>query len=470
MSGGRSFVGIQEFPSFRRRFRLPPDDSHSILFEADPVIYILLTDPIKLMRKSQLIRVLFAIGAVLLLSAQFSNGDSASEEAIVTSGSNSIRSLRTKALALELEDIWFIGDSITQSNADGDGAGSPRKSLYDLFVLQNVSFSYTGHFTANVDGLPSSGSTAATNLYRYHSGISGSVIGNNSGSRVGMTQNMDRNRNFWFTGRLATVKPEIILIMLGTNDVAQQIDLANAPARISVLVDKILSLRGVGNPAIFVASIPPNRRSRIEISNVASFNAALPDVVASQRIAGRDIYLVDMFTVLNGDYANAMRPDNLHPNSVGNDHIGQAWFDAIMHRFAPAPGTSFADWQTDNFGSVLASEGAPESNPDGDLHDNFHEFVFGGDPNVRDDNLREPAEFDGAALRMTRREPSSASLSYTLEESLTLEASGWSEVTDADIEVLATEGDFERVEFTRPGGFLTSPSNFYRLGGEESSP
>jgi hypothetical protein len=77
----------------------------------------------------------------------------------------------------DLGPIWFIGDSITQSNADGDANGSPRKSLYDKLTAGGYTFSYTGHFTANTDGLPATGGTAATNLYHYHSGVSGAVIG-----------------------------------------------------------------------------------------------------------------------------------------------------------------------------------------------------------------------------------------------------------------------------------------------------
>ncbi len=54
----------------------------------------------------------------------------------------------------DLGAIWCIGDSITQSNADGDSSGSPRKALYDLLIANDYDFTYTGHFTANVDGLP----------------------------------------------------------------------------------------------------------------------------------------------------------------------------------------------------------------------------------------------------------------------------------------------------------------------------
>ncbi len=51
----------------------------------------------------------------------------------------------------------------------------------------------------------------------------------------------------------------------------------------------------------------------------------------------RDVMLVDQFTGLDDDYAAAMRPDNLHPDAVGNKIIGVAWYAAIEVRAVPEP-------------------------------------------------------------------------------------------------------------------------------------
>lgn len=366
--------------------------------------------------------------------------------------------------ALNLGDIWLIGDSITQSNADGDANSSPRKSLYDLLKPQNVNFTYTGHFADNVDGLPASGGTAETNIYHYHSGVSGIRIGT---ANDGMTQNLP---SYWGQGRIATVKPEIILMMLGTNDVLGDVDAQTAPARLSALIDEIMSFSGVGTPTIFVSTIPPSNLGPAATARALAFNSALPDVIAAQRIAGRDIYLVDAYTPLNANYANTMQPDGIHPNATGNGVIGEIWYDAIMHRFAPQPGKNFSDWQIDHFGSTSATNSGEGGNPDGDLANNLYEFAFGGNPRVADDNVRIAVDFDGTALRITRRKPISASLVYKLEESSTLEAQSWSKVTDDSINVLSTNGDFERVEYTRSGGFRGSTRNFYRLSVKQAWP
>ncbi|MGC4005921.1 MAG: SGNH/GDSL hydrolase family protein [Pirellulales bacterium] len=226
-----------------------------------------------------------------------------------------------------LGDIWFIGDSITQSNSDGDANGSPRKSLFDKLTAGGYTFGYTGHTTLNTDGL-----TGAA--YTSHSGISGSTIGANTGGRQDMTAGIP---GWWTTGLLLTNKPNVILIMLGTNDINSNINIATAPSRMTTLVDTIFAQSGIGNPTVMIATIPPNRISTTTQTNVAAFNAALPGIVSGLRGTGKDVYLIDQFTPINDLYATAMRPDNLHPNALGNDLIGQTWFNAIQAMAVPEP-------------------------------------------------------------------------------------------------------------------------------------
>lgn len=238
----------------------------------------------------------------------------------------------------DLGAIWFIGDSITQSNADGDSSGSPRKSLYDLLIADGYTFTYTGHFTANVDGLPATGATPADNLYHYHSGISGSVLGDGFSWRTGMTQSM---QTFWESGRLAEVKPNIILILMGANDVDQNVDLPNAPARLVTMIETIYALSGIGDPTIILSTITPNKSTLPQDPiGVDAFNAEIPGIVASFRQQGKDVRLIDLYTAINSDYATNMRFDNLHPNATGNDVMAQQWFNAITE-FWPGTLSSF---------------------------------------------------------------------------------------------------------------------------------
>ena len=236
----------------------------------------------------------------------------------------------------DLGAIWFVGDSITQSNADQDASGSPRKYTFDLLTAAGYSFSVTGHHAVNAEGLQA-GQT-------YHSGVSGAVIGNNvttgTTARVGITQNVPN----WWAGtspadsRLATVKPDVILVMLGTNDINNNVDLASAPGRLKTLIDTIYAQPGVGDPTVFLASIAPNRTTpSVDITRTANFNAAIPGIVAQLAATGKDVRFVDQFTDLETNYSTAMTSDNLHPNAYGNRLIAQNWFDAIDAVAVPEP-------------------------------------------------------------------------------------------------------------------------------------
>lgn len=232
-----------------------------------------------------------------------------------------------KAHSADLGAIWMIGDSITQSNADGSSTSSPRTSLYNLLTDAGHTFTYTGHHTRNTDGLPSTGSSAANNLYHYHSGVSGIRIGAASGN-PGVTPNLN---TYWQTGRLDLVKPDIILIMLGTNDVGNSDFVDNAPDRLESMIETIYDLPGIGSPTIYLASIPPNGRSAVNRANVINFNSFVSGIVYRFQDSGRDIHYVDQFTPLDENFDAHMSPDLLHPNAAGNDVIAQTWFDAITN-------------------------------------------------------------------------------------------------------------------------------------------
>lgn len=249
--------------------------------------------------------------------------------------------------------IWMVGDSITQGNADGDAASSPRKSLHDLLTAGGFTFSYTGSSAENLDGLPED------DIFRFHSGYSGAMITNpgNIASRVDMTRGLDGvgrdtdtwGSTQWTSGRLALVKPDVILILLGTNDVHQLANVADSSpdaiaAALKTYVNKVYSLPGLGSPSVFISTIPPNRRmdfGRDQSADVSAFNALLPGVVSSLKSSGKDVHLVDCYTPLNEAYATAMGSDGLHPNAAGNAIIAGQWFTAIQARVTAPAATVF---------------------------------------------------------------------------------------------------------------------------------
>jgi hypothetical protein len=122
---------------------------------------------------------------------------------------------------------------------------------------------------------------------------------------------------------LRTSAPHTVLLHLGTNDMNQNHDVANAPARLSTLVDHILATApGV---EVFVAQITPETDSTLE-ARVRAYNAALPGMVQGK---GPHVHLVDMHSALT----TADLADGVHPTAGGYDKMAAVWYSAL--RAAP---------------------------------------------------------------------------------------------------------------------------------------
>ncbi len=118
---------------------------------------------------------------------------------------------------------------------------------------------------------------------------------------------------------------DVILLMIGTNDIISQYQLETAGARLDTLIRKILS-EAEGH--LIVSTIPP---TPLPISNgrIETFNSVIPAIIDSYKTAGSNISFID----INGSYMDSstdLLDDAYHPNSLGFEHIADGWYDAIM--------------------------------------------------------------------------------------------------------------------------------------------
>jgi lysophospholipase L1-like esterase len=116
---------------------------------------------------------------------------------------------------------------------------------------------------------------------------------------------------------LRTYKPDIVLLHIGTNDVVQDYDFRRAPARLSILIDQIRTVRPGAH--IFVASLIGLRSSRPGAAQRrADFNAAVPGIVRSK---GSRVHFVPQHLV---------GPENLvdsaHPSACGYAKMSFLWY------------------------------------------------------------------------------------------------------------------------------------------------
>jgi lysophospholipase L1-like esterase len=122
--------------------------------------------------------------------------------------------------------------------------------------------------------------------------------------------------------------PDIILLMIGTNDVDGNVDLPNAPSRLGMLIDTIISLDS--HSLIVVAQITPTMQDPLN-QGIRTYNAGIPAVVKSRADAGKHVVLVDMYSAFVRDpaFKQNLLADRLHPNSAGYQVMSDIWNTAV---------------------------------------------------------------------------------------------------------------------------------------------
>jgi lysophospholipase L1-like esterase len=123
--------------------------------------------------------------------------------------------------------------------------------------------------------------------------------------------------------------PDIVLLMIGTNDVDNSIDLPNVPTRLGALIDSIIALDA--HTLIVVAQITPTMQDPLN-ARIQAYNAAIPAVVKARADAGKHVVLVDMYNAFVSDssYRSTLMYDRLHPNIAGFQKMADTW-NTVIH-------------------------------------------------------------------------------------------------------------------------------------------
>lgn len=214
------------------------------------------------------------------------------------------------AAAQDLGNIMPLGDSITE----GTVPGGFRDPLDRLLTQNGYGFHFVGSNTTNPTALLTS------QKQTHHEGHSGYVIQAGTSGRAGILDNLPR----WLGP--SGPHPDLILLMIGTNDVDLNYRLAAAPDRLGSLIfaicDPMTGLRPQAH--LIVASITPIGNAAEE-ARVEAYNAAIPGVVNAHRALGQNVSFVDMHSFLTkSDLA-----DKLHPGVRGYQKMGEAWYEAV---------------------------------------------------------------------------------------------------------------------------------------------
>lgn len=230
-----------------------------------------------------------------------------------------------------------LGDSITR----GSGYGNYRRALQALLAQAHRSYQFVG--TSTEQSFSYHGQDPEQNFTPYqpdHEGygsiridqVAGNSPWTDDGGVVypGLSQILAHDR------------PDVILLMLGTNDVLQNYDppgepgydgqhgfAADAAGRLDILLNRLFQWRQ--SLTVVVAAIPP-LQDPAKDALARAYNAWLPRIVTAHRHLHQNISFVSMHRSLT---LSQLSPDGIHPRTVGYDQMARVWDQALTGRPAP---------------------------------------------------------------------------------------------------------------------------------------
>ena len=212
--------------------------------------------------------------------------------------------------------IMPLGDSITDGCCGENTlsmGGSYRVALFRLSLTNNKKLTFVGSH--------SSGPNMVDNVAfpKKQEGHSGWTIAD-GGGRSGLQQQI--------AGWLKASPPDIVTLMIGTNDIDINLDLPNAPKRLGTLIDTIIQTSP--NALIVLAQMVPTTDDN-ENKRVQAFNDAMPAMVKTYADSGKHVILVDIYGAYtkNTNFKTALLANKLHPSDAGYAVMADTWWAAI---------------------------------------------------------------------------------------------------------------------------------------------
>ncbi len=128
---------------------------------------------------------------------------------------------------------------------------------------------------------------------------------------------------------LADYKPDVLLLMSGSND-AKYDSVATMKSDLLKLLDTIKA--NAPDTQILLGTVPPSRSdnvANISPAKLVEYNAWLPGMVASKAASGMKIKLVDNSNISVGDISPLGVDWGVHLTSGGYDKLAGNWFNAL---------------------------------------------------------------------------------------------------------------------------------------------
>ncbi|MGD9418724.1 MAG: Ig-like domain-containing protein [Verrucomicrobiota bacterium JB025] len=214
------------------------------------------------------------------------------------------------SLALAVEPaikILPLGDSLTSGLSSYSNPGAYRNQLHTDLTSAGYQVDFIGTFTdTNNPSLPD----------KNHQGLGGARI-----------DQALTNLDGWFN---QLESPDVVLVLLGTNDFWQNYDLANIGSRMEALIQAIATRHPFAK--IIVSNLPLRIDDAGLEAQQAAFNDSLPALIDGQAALGYQVTLVDMHSAWTAADING---DGVHPNAGGFAKMADVWFPEISNVITP---------------------------------------------------------------------------------------------------------------------------------------
>ena len=206
--------------------------------------------------------------------------------------------------------IMPLGDSLTYGEALTTVQGGYRNRLYELLTAGNFNVDFTGTFRdTDNPTLPDVD----------HQGWPGA-----------RTDQLRGQIDGWLR---VTEDPDVVLLLIGTNDIWQNRTVTATLNNLSSLIDDIATRRPFAR--IIVSTLPPRTDSTTYENLQLQYNAGIPAVVEQHVALGRQVSMLDMHPVLTPfDYSS----DGVHPSTGGYQKMAAAWSAALNSVTTPLGG------------------------------------------------------------------------------------------------------------------------------------
>jgi len=217
--------------------------------------------------------------------------------------------------------IMPLGDSITEGKYTGGGY---RKVLQDLLKANG----YTVTFVGKEDNGDPANDTG------FSKGMENPNHEGYGSARIGMLLTggtTEKHTALPIKTTMANNDPDVVLVMLGTNDVFGITPTAKMQATLDKLVSSIFEAKpGV---TVVLATIPPILKVPARNPDVDAYNAVIPQIVQEQKALNHKIEFADIHSVFAGPAD--LNGDKVHPSPAGYKKMAALWYSVLTGQTAP---------------------------------------------------------------------------------------------------------------------------------------